>query len=74
MIRSFRFARGRKLQLQLAAWAGRGRLHKARNIMERLLESMHRQARRGLRQAWELACAGAAAPLLCNLARRLDKD
>jgi hypothetical protein len=55
-------ARGKRLGENLAA------------IMERLPKSMHRQVRRGLRQAWELPCAGKGAALPCYLATRPDKD
>jgi len=52
----------------------RCQIHKARNIMDRLPKSMHAQARRVLRQAWEMDDADKAEQLLRNLARRLEKD
>ena len=52
----------------------RCRIHKARNIMDRLPKSMHAQVRRVLRQAWEMDDADKAEKLLRNLARRLERD
>ena len=52
----------------------RCRIHKARNILDRLPKSMHASVRRVLRQAWEMNDADKAETLLRNLARRLEKD
>lgn len=52
----------------------RCRIHKARNILDRLPKSMHAQVQRVLRQAWEMEDAGKAEKLLRNLARRLEPD
>jgi hypothetical protein len=41
---------------------------------ERYSAGVFRQVRRGLRQAWELPCAGKGAALPCYLALRPDKD
>src|SRR5271156_4219205 len=66
--KAIRAAFGRDVAIQ------RCQIHKARNIMDRLPKSMHAQARRALRQAWERDDAGKAEALLRNLARRLEKD
>jgi putative transposase len=52
----------------------RCQIHKARNIMERLPKPLHASVRRTLRQAWELNDADKAEKLICNLARRLERD
>lgn len=52
----------------------RCQIHKARNIVERLPESLHASTRRALRQAWELDDADKAERLIRNLARRLERD
>jgi putative transposase len=52
----------------------RCQIHKARNIMERLPKPLHASVRRALRQAWELNDADKAEKLICNLARRLERD
>ena len=52
----------------------RCRIHKARNILERLPKSMHASVRRVLRQAWEMDDAERAETLIRNLARRLERD
>ena len=52
----------------------RCKVHKARNIMERLPKSLQAGVRKALRQAWELSDAAKAEKLLRNLARRLDHD
>ena len=52
----------------------RCQIHKARNILERLPETLRPAIRRALRQAWELSDADKAERLLRNLARRLDQE
>ena len=52
----------------------RCQIHKARNIMERLPNSLHAAVRRVLRQAWELDDADKAEKLIRNLAQRLERD
>ena len=52
----------------------RHKVHKARNILERLPKSLHASVRRALRQAWELDDADKAEKLIRNLARRLERD
>jgi hypothetical protein len=52
----------------------RCRIHKARNIMERLSPALHASVRRALRQAWELDDAASAEKLIRNLAQRLERD
>ena len=52
----------------------RHKIHKARNILERLPKSMHASVRRILRQAWEMDDAERAETLIRNLARRLERD
>src|ERR1700749_4257890 len=52
----------------------RHKIHKARNIMERLPKALHASVRRALRQAWELDDADKAEKLLRNLAQRLERD
>src|SRR6202162_5124439 len=51
----------------------RCQVHKGRNILERLPKHLHASVRRTLRQAWELGEAPKAAPLIRNLARRLEQ-
>jgi transposase-like protein len=50
----------------------RCQVHKARNILDRLPESMKVSVRQTLRQAWEAPSHDMAAKLLRNLARRLE--
>jgi putative transposase len=50
------------------------KVHKARNIMERLSPALHASVRRALRQAWELDDAAKAEKLIRNLAQRLERD
>jgi putative transposase len=53
----------------------RCRIHKARNIMERLSSpALHASVRHALRQAWELDDAEKAEKLIRNLAQRLERD
>jgi transposase-like protein len=52
----------------------RHKIHKARNIMERLSPALHASVRRALRQAWELDDAAKAEKLIRNLAQRLERD
>src|SRR6266487_2458084 len=53
---------------------GAHKIHKARNMTERLPKLLHASVRRALRQAWELDDADKAERLLRNLARRLDQE
>ena len=52
----------------------RCQVHKGRNIVDRLDESLHAGVRKVLRQAWEQDDAAKAERLLRNLARRLELD
>src|SRR5437773_10782708 len=52
----------------------RCQVHKARNITERLAKPLHASVRKALRQAWELDDAEKAEKLICNLARRLERE
>jgi putative transposase len=52
----------------------RCQVHKARNIIERLPQSLHASVRAALRQAWALDDADKAEQLMRNLARRLEKE
>ncbi len=52
----------------------RCRVHKARNILERLPKPLHAAVRAVLRQAWGLDDADKAARLIRNLARRLEQQ
>ena len=52
----------------------RCRVHKGRNIVDRLPKRLHASCCQALRQAWELDDADTAERLLRNLARRLEKD
>ena len=52
----------------------RCQVHKARNITERLAKPLHASVRKTLRQAWELDDAEKAEKLICNLARRLERE
>jgi len=54
-----------------AAAIQRCQIHKGRNVIERLDESLHAGVKKVLRQAWQEADAGKAERLLRNLARRL---
>lgn len=71
--KAIRAAFGRDVAIQRCQ-IHKARIHKARNILDRLPKSMHAQVRRVLRQAWEMDDAGKAEQLLRNLARRLEKD
>ena len=51
----------------------RRQVHKSRNIIGRLPESLHASVRKALRRACELDDAGRAGKLLRNLARRLEQ-
>jgi putative transposase len=53
---------------------GAHKIHKARNMTERLPKLLHASVRRARRQAWELDDADKAERLLRNLARRLDQE
>jgi putative transposase len=52
----------------------RCQVHKARNILDRLPDTLRPSTKRVLRQAWELDDAAKAEQLIRNLARRLDQD
>jgi hypothetical protein len=52
----------------------RCRVHKARNILERLPKPLHAAVRAVLRQAWGLDDADKAERLIRNLARRLEQQ
>lgn len=52
----------------------RCRVHKARNIIDRLPKPLHASVRKTLRQAWELGDAAKAEKLLRNLASRLERE
>jgi putative transposase len=52
----------------------RCQVHKARNILERLLKPLHASVRKTLRQAWELDDADKAERMIRNLARRLEQQ
>ena len=52
----------------------RCRVHKGRNITERLPRGLHGSVKRTLRQAWELDGAAKAERLIRNLARRLELE
>lgn len=56
----------------LAAAIQRCQVHKGRNIVERLDESLHAGVKKALRQAWDQDDADQAERLLKNLARRLE--
>ncbi len=51
----------------------RCRIHKGRNIVERLPEHLHASVEKALRQAWDQDDADKAERLLRNLARRLEQ-
>ena len=55
-----------------AAAIQRCRIHKGRNIVERLDEHLHASVKKALRQAWEQDDAAKAERLPRNLARRLE--
>ena len=57
-----------------AALIQRCQVHKGRNIVERLDESLHAGVKKVLRQVWEQDDAAQAEKLLRNLARRLEHD
>ena len=57
-----------------AALIQRCQVHKGRNIVERLDESLHAGVTKVLRQVWEQDDAAKAEKLLRNLARRLEHD
>ena len=57
-----------------AALIQRCQVHKGRNIVERLDESLHAGVKKVLRQVWEQDDAAKAEKLLRNLARRLEHD
>ena len=52
----------------------RCQVHKARNIIERLPERLHRSVRIALKQAWEQEDAARGAQMIGNLARRLEQE
>src|SRR5215470_8183097 len=52
----------------------RHKIHKARNVVERLPPALHASVRRVLRQAWEMDDADKAEKLIRNLARRLESE
>jgi transposase-like protein len=56
----------------VAAALQRCQVHKGRNIVERLDESLHAGVKKALRQAWDQDDADKAERLLKNLARRLE--
>src|SRR5262245_33088195 len=66
----YQLRRSRSVQCTLCR--RRHKVHKARNIMERLPKSLHALVRRVLRQAWELDEADKAEKLIRNLAQRLE--
>ena len=57
-----------------AAALQRCQIHKGRNIIERLDESLHAGVKKALRQAWDQDDADKAERLLRNLARRLELE
>ena len=57
-----------------AAAIQRCQVHKGRNIIERLDESLHAGVKKALRQAWDQDDAEKAERLLKNLARRLELE
>ncbi len=58
----------------VAAAIQRCQVHKGRNIIERLDESLHTGVKKALRQAWDQDDADKAERLLKNLARRLEHE
>ncbi|MFQ5567985.1 MAG: IS256 family transposase [Paracoccaceae bacterium] len=58
----------------VAAAIQRCQVHKGRNIIERLDESLHAGVKKALRQAWDQDDADKAERLLRNLARRLEHE
>ncbi len=58
----------------VAATIQRCQVHKGRNIIERLDESLHAGVKKVLRQAWDQEDADKAERLLRNLARRLEQE
>ncbi len=58
----------------IAAAIQRCQIHKGRNIIERLDESLHASVKKALRQAWDQKDADKAERLLKNLARRLEHE
>ena len=58
----------------IAAAIQRCQIHKGRNIIERLDESLHASVKKALRQAWDQDDADKAERLLKNLARRLEHE
>jgi len=58
----------------IAAAVQRCQVHKGRNIVERLDESLHAGVKKALRQAWDQDDADKAERLLRNLARRLEHE
>ncbi len=58
----------------IAAAIQRCQVHKGRNIIERLDESLHASVKKALRQAWDQDDADKAERLLRNLARRLEHE
>jgi putative transposase len=52
----------------------RCQVHKARNILERLPDSLRSSARIALRQVWAMEDVGKAEQMMQNLARRLEKE
>lgn len=52
----------------------RCQVHKARNILERLPERLHRSVRLALKQAWGQDDAERGEQMIRNLARRLEQD
>jgi len=58
----------------IAAAIQRCQVHKGRNIVERLDESLHAGVKKTLRQAWDQDDADKAERLLRNLARRLGHE
>lgn len=67
-LKAIRASLGRNTPIQ------RCQVHKARNIIERLPQSLHASVRRALRQALELDDADKAEKLIRNLARRLGSE
>ncbi len=58
----------------VAAAIQRCQVHKGRNIIERLDETLHAGVKKALRQAWDQDDADKAERLLRNLARRLEHE
>ncbi len=56
--------------IRIAAAIQRCQVHKGRNIVERLDESLHAGVKKALRQAWDQDDSDKAERLLKNLARR----